>query len=592
MAKHILIILSFLFLVACGADPIDKANSIFLGQLQALEDPQGHLIINDILNNQDAFHDVLEKAPGHYFTSSAWWFRLPVQNKSFEDANLFLDVLYPTLDDVRLFVVDKNGVRGFQRTGDRIPADRRPFTDAMTLIMPFDLAAGASADLYIRVQGEAQALVFPFEIRDEKSLRKSLLKDWFIHGIMVGIFIALWFYNLLLYIMLREPSRLYFMAYLPFAFLGFTALDGFGSAVLYPDNNWFGNEGAVFFHGLSSLFILLFTRVFLQTDKGVTFDRWVTALAGVSTLMMLSVFVMPVRLTYYLSATMLPLIPLTLLLFSFVVWRRGKTEIRFYVLAQMFSFMGALFFSLMIAGLLPFSKLLLEAIAIGVCSGAMMHSLAIADRIRILQRQNIEAEDAALRNLEIRKEELERLVNERTAQLDKARREAELQATTDLLTGVYNRRGLLVAAERELRLTLRHGRPLAIAMLDIDFFKKINDSYGHLEGDRILRDLAQLISREIRSTDLFGRVGGEEFLLIMPDTPAQAAIELAERLRGLIAEKITVGSPAQSVTASFGVAWLTEKRTTPASLILNADKALYLAKQNGRNRVETSDTMT
>ncbi len=585
-----LFILAFLFLAtSCLPSQNITAGSPTVGTLSAFEDPAGHLNILDILDRKDEFQTASGETPNFLLTRSAWWFRIPVQYTGFENKTFYLDVLYPTLDDVLLFVVGADGPRGFQRTGDRIPAEARPFPDAMTLVVPFDLQAGESVDLYIRVRGNAQALLFPFKIRTEAELRKSLATERFIHGIMAGLFVALLTFNFFLYIMLREPSRLYFMAYLPFVFLAFTALDGFGPTVIYPDNTWFVNEGLVFFHGLSSIFILLFTRVFLRTEKGVIFDRGVKAVGIISILLVLSAFLIPVRQAYLFSASMLLVTPLVLMLLSFTAWRRGKTEVRFYVLAQSASFLGGLLFVLMVSGILPFSKWFLEAIPIGVCTGALMHSLAIADRIRILEQKNKAAEETARRNLELRQEELETLVAQRTHELETARREAERQATTDALTGIFNRRGLLADADRAMKLTLRYGRPLSLAMFDIDRFKAINDQYGHLEGDRILQEITRVVSHEIRTTDLFGRVGGEEFLIVMPDTPSQAASDLAERLRARIEENIRTGHPARTVTASFGVACLSAKNSTLRLLIEASDAALYKAKQNGRNRVEIDD---
>jgi len=230
--------------------------------------------------------------------------------------------------------------------------------------------------------------------------------------------------------------------------------------------------------------------------------------------------------------------------------------------------------------------LFLDSISIGVSAGALLHSLALADHIRVLQNNILRAEDCARRNLEVRKEELESLVAERTRDLEDARKQAEHQATTDSLTGILNRRGMLNAGSRLLYDTLRYGRPLSVTIFDIDHFKIINDRHGHLEGDKVLRDIARTVAREIRVTDLFGRVGGEEFLVIMPDTKMEAAVEQAERLRLSIASSIFAGTPPQEVTASFGVAAWSEELTDAEILMKAADDALYRAKQNGRNRVE------
>lgn len=171
----------------------------------------------------------------------------------------------------------------------------------------------------------------------------------------------------------------------------------------------------------------------------------------------------------------------------------------------------------------------------------------------------------------------------------KLSRELRYTATHDILTGVYNRFRVLEVLDHELKRIERLERPVAVLCIDIDHFKSINDTYGHPAGDQVLRALSKRIAGEIRGSDTFGRIGGEEFLVIMPETNLPAAQEMAERLR-LIAEAAAVdwhGIPVRC-TISIGVAQL-RRGEDADSLILRADAALYRAKANGRNRVETDD---
>jgi len=121
----------------------------------------------------------------------------------------------------------------------------------------------------------------------------------------------------------------------------------------------------------------------------------------------------------------------------------------------------------------------------------------------------------------------------------------------------------------------------------VDHFKRINDSYGHSEGDRVLREIAAAASSMIRTTDLLGRIGGEEFLIVLPHTPMEGAVTLAERIRVKLAQRALVGTPPKGVTASFGIASLCDRCKTLDALQSFADKALYRAKRKGRNCVET-----
>jgi diguanylate cyclase (GGDEF)-like protein len=164
--------------------------------------------------------------------------------------------------------------------------------------------------------------------------------------------------------------------------------------------------------------------------------------------------------------------------------------------------------------------------------------------------------------------------------------EVRQQAITDSLTSLYNRRHFFSLAKREISHAVRYDRPLAAIMLDIDYFKKVNDCYGHLVGDRVLTEIAQLCRREMRTADICGRYGGEEFIFLMPETEMVGARQMAERLCKSISELIIeVEGRTLSVTASLGVAMLDAGCSSIDALIGHSDKALYDAKSGGRNRV-------
>lgn len=165
-----------------------------------------------------------------------------------------------------------------------------------------------------------------------------------------------------------------------------------------------------------------------------------------------------------------------------------------------------------------------------------------------------------------------------------------LLATTDSLTGIANRREFTAILEREVARVQRYGKPLSLAMFDLDYFKRVNDTFGHDVGDDVLQAVTRLVKENIRSADVVARWGGEEFMVLMPESDMQAAGRASEKLRQAIAGHHfdTVGK----LTASFGVAAF-EPHDDLNSLLKRADDALYQAKDNGRNRVETlTDAMT
>ncbi|MEF3191003.1 MAG: diguanylate cyclase [Campylobacterales bacterium] len=157
-------------------------------------------------------------------------------------------------------------------------------------------------------------------------------------------------------------------------------------------------------------------------------------------------------------------------------------------------------------------------------------------------------------------------------------------AITDRLTGVYNRLRLDEALNHEIARAKRYYHPLSLVMIDIDYFKKINDTYGHQAGDEVLKKVAFLIKTSLRDSDVVGRWGGEEFMVLLPETSLEAALELSERLRQRIFEA-DFGEIGHR-SCSFGVATLREEESV-TQLVARADEALYRAKHNGRNRVES-----
>jgi len=172
-------------------------------------------------------------------------------------------------------------------------------------------------------------------------------------------------------------------------------------------------------------------------------------------------------------------------------------------------------------------------------------------------------------------------------ELIQARETLRRQATRDSLTGAWNHAAIFEVLQREMARSRREKRPLAIALVDLDHFKRINDTYGHLAGDGVLRELVQRMSIALRPNDLIGRVGGEEFLLVLPGCDEAAVRKVCERLRERIrGEPFRTEGACIPVTASFGAVVYESDRYDNDALFRAADTALYRAKAAGRDRIE------
>ena len=218
------------------------------------------------------------------------------------------------------------------------------------------------------------------------------------------------------------------------------------------------------------------------------------------------------------------------------------------------------------------------ALALGLLSLGLAAQLAINERLARRRERGLTEAHAALEALEAQSAALEELVR------------------SDAVTGVANRRGLMDDLITEVYRALRYRRPLSVLMIDIDHFKRVNDTHGHEVGDIALQEVAATLRGSVRASDLVARYGGEEFVVVLPETDLVAAGLAAEKLRSAIAaHPFTNGGQPIEVTVSVGVAALTEGRLSPAEtarrLIVKADAAMYEAKHAGRNRVRSESVL-
>jgi diguanylate cyclase (GGDEF)-like protein len=170
--------------------------------------------------------------------------------------------------------------------------------------------------------------------------------------------------------------------------------------------------------------------------------------------------------------------------------------------------------------------------------------------------------------------------------VERAHEQLRVLSTIDHLTGIFNRRYFMDRLGEELDRATRYGTPFAVAFIDIDNFKRINDEHGHLGGDEILRQLTQTCAKQVREMDTLARIGGEEFALLLPQTSAEDAAHLVERLRANVAAtRAKIGDGWLEVTVSIGLTSATREALDVNGILRLADEALYAAKRQGKNRL-------
>ena len=429
-------------------------------------------------------------------------------------------------------------------------------------------------------------------------------------GIFAGILLIMALYNLFIYWHNRTSSFLYYGLY------GFCIFLMIGSAlgplaILWPELLWYQNEMTLSFGALAAIFISLFGDHQLSTLEQ---SRWLkiglragAALILVAGLVMViswnSVAIHTVVFSAFLMALLLMGVGLKL-------WASKVSYGTSYAIAWSCVVAGFACTLLLLLGLLQWDMAPQIPLMCGLIVEVLMVSFILAGSFSSAHSQILKAHQEALQHAEQAKErqalaegaqedateELERKVQERTFELEVTLRELEEtnhrleeQSTIDFLTGVKNRKHFDKRYLAEFRRSRREQTPLAVMMLDIDHFKNVNDTYGHLVGDEVIRQVAHQIQAVIkRPSDILTRYGGEEFAVILPATPIEGAMVVAEEvIQAVRKTAIITGDEPLSVTISAGISGaVAHPSLEPDQIIATADQALYQAKSAGRDQAK------
>ena len=303
---------------------------------------------------------------------------------------------------------------------------------------------------------------------------------------------------------------------------------------------------------------LIFALSFLETRT--YFPRAHKAVIGylsVSTvLLLLAVLFDSQRYALLIAFIFALLFTSIMLMLGVMAARSGQKPAQYFLLAAIAAMVGAALTTLSVWGFIPINIWTFRAVEIGILLDATLLALALTYQFRVGQEAKLRAEQLA---------------------------------TLDPLTGINNRRAFYDKAIPIWNVTQRHNRNLSLILLDIDNFKRVNDAYGHAYGDEALKAMAGVVMKSIRDHDVAARWGGEEFILLLPETDIQEAAALAERLRSAIAGIHLSHAGAEiAVTASFGVVQRETHHNTLDVLISTADNYLYQSKEMGRNRVSSA----
>lgn len=552
--------------------------------LQVLEDQTGELSLEQA-RGSDGWKSFEGGNFNAGYTQSTWWLRFTITNPANRTRERILAIDYPVLGDLHIFHLKEDGPVEF-RMGFDYPFDQRPI-DTRNFAVPLSWSAGEMTEIVIRVQSQTSVQV-PMTLWKPQAFSSSAAYESLAHGIFFGTLIAIAIYNLLIYFSLRDINYLLYVATVLSLATLIGTINGFTFRFFWPNATTWNSQALEVFIPMAVGFSALFTRQFLVLRKSSpVFNRIMLGIATVSAIMCLASF----KLSYFYAISFL--IPFTVfscsaaLAAGIITYRRGQETARYYLIAWSFLLVGLLILALSKAGVLPSNTLTDAAGQIGSMFEVILLSFALAQRISSERKLRFAAQEQLLDESHRHNQELEERVQERTLMLEKLNQQLNELSVTDGLTGLKNRRFFDETLRNELHRAHRTGRPLSLALLDIDHFKPLNDHYGHQAGDQCLRQVGDVLRAHVRKpSDIAARYGGEEFALILPETDPQTAEMVLERLRRTIQEaRVEYEGETLRFTISLGFTTSSDSTTSADELIRQADHALYQAKEDGRNKV-------
>lgn len=508
--------------------------------LQLLEDPQGSLQLEQVQGL--GFRDNPADSANFGFSASAWWVRLSLGNPGAHAQQVLLRQDYPLIDWLELWAQDAAGAWQVRRTGDRTPFASREVRHR-DFIFSLDLPPGSQRTYYLRY-ASGGPINIALSLYSPQALIERISLEQLAYGCYYGGFLALVLYNLFMFLAVRDRAFLFYLLYVSSYGLYMAVHNGLTYQFLWPDSPALANGSLLLLLGLSLFGGLQFTRTILATRRlAPRLDLFGRGLQVVCLLLLLAIplFSYAQLIQPYSFVTLV--VTLHLLLLGVVAFVAGSRPARYYLLAWSALLLGVTVYMLKTFGWLPHNWMTQNAFQLGSLIEMLLLSLALGARVRELHQDSYR----------------------------------------DALTGLANRRQFDEGMREGFQLARAQGRALSLLLLDIDHFKRFNDSFGHQAGDRVLQEVARLLQLEVRRPYTACRHGGEEFAVIMPDAGAEAARVLAERLRRKLAQACRGETP---LTLSIGVASLEDGDfAAPEQLFAAADDALYAAKSGGRDQV-------
>lgn len=561
--------------------------------LAVLPDPSCKLTIDDVARDErsEIFRSLAAEGNSLGFTKAAYWVRFSLEIEPPFDQSLLLQLDSPLTDNVTLYIPDGQG--GFSRkvTGESYPFAQREF-DFRTYLFSLPNHSGDTRTYYMRLQTEG-SLQIPLSLWTQKAFIEHLDTVNITLGIYCGVMLLLVLGAVTAYSKIGDKLFLAYALYLISSLVLQLSLSGLGFQYLWSELPEWSNRTTAASIGLAIFFGLWFSGLYLQLFDSRHYRLRVAYFLGMFCgavsvgVGLFGSFPQAAKFSAVLGIVLPPIILYSAIVSLFA----GYKPARYFLIAWCI-FLGGVFVSgLLYFGLVPHTFVTSYAMPIGSVFEILLLGYALMDKIALLHAEKEQAKQHAKQCLIQMNEELESLVSERTKKLQEINEKLRELASHDCKTGLLNYSAILNYLNLMQKAAKRNDTDLAVIMIDIDHFKGVNDTYGHLAGDIVINCIADLLKTSTRDSDACGRYGGEEFILLLPQLDLDSVIKLSERVRRQIQHLKIAEINGSPVTASFGIAMF-DPREPNENLVARADHALYRAKGTGRNRVVYSSHST
>lgn len=525
------------------------------------------------------------------FRDGALWFHTRVINRNPDESRWLLVQTFALTDRIDVYARYADGRVVHQASGDSLPFELRSVRYRHPNFR-VDLPLDEPVDLFVREQSQ-NSMQVPLALHSPLAFAEMLRDAQLAIGLYYGILLALFFYNLALWLILRDASYFWYLFHLSAFGLVLFTLNGLGFEFLWPHSPWLAEKSVPLSICLSQIGVQQFTRVFLGLKtRWPLGERISLALIAYFALLAIVCTWLPYRVVSPITTTSVLLSVAWIIAVSIVMVRRKYAPARLFLVAWSMFLLGTAMFAGIAFGLLPKNFFTEYGVQIGSALEMLLLSVALGQRYAALRNENERIVSEARDLLEHKVEQRTTELRSALAQLEDAHARLRESSQRDALTGLHNRSHFRDRFEALLRQAREHRRPLSLLMIDLDNFKLINDHHGHLVGDECLRWAARTLGHALRPHQdaLLARFGGEEFVVVLPGLNLSAATQVAEDLRQHLREQpFRSERNAIAVTASIGVHAIETAAFGDIDPLLQlADQALYRAKADGRDCVRTS----